>query len=128
MPLYRMISKVGSASCQDVISCMGPGARSGKGEAITYISIAECARSRARATGHQQSVRLTFGSGMDGDQPISALRGRPQGQGGGRASRIALHQLYMTYTSPVVCCLNCVMVLVAFGEGEWYKRTFNETG
>ena len=30
MPLYRMISKVGSASCQDVISCMvaevgGPG-------------------------------------------------------------------------------------------------------
>lgn len=93
MPPYRMISKVGSASCQDVISCMGPGARSGKGEAITYISIAECARSRARATGHQQSVRLSFGSGMDGDQPISALQGHPQGQGGGRASRMALRQL-----------------------------------
>ena len=99
MPPYRMISKVGSASCQDVISCMGP-ARSGKGEAITYISIAECARSRARATGHQQSVRLSFGSGMDGDQPICAPQGHPQGQGGGPTSRMALRQLYMTY-----CCV-----------------------
>lgn len=34
---------------------------------------------------------------MDGDQPICALQGHPQGQGGGPASSMALRQLYMTY-------------------------------